>query len=126
MTKTERIIEYMQAMSNTDLAYTMANVCYYYHLYNDYWLEMEDFDEVMEGSYVAELVIKAGKDFDPTDEFFITDGMSYLYSDNAEGVGQDIRNNIPEYASMLVDYGVSDTGDSGLDSILESRHMSYD
>ena len=122
MSKTERIIEYMQAMSNTDLAYTMANVCYMYNFYNDRWQEMGDFDEVMEGvlpSYVAELVIKAAKDFDPTDEFFITDGMSYLYSDNAEGVGQDIRNDIPEYARLFVNYGVWNTGDSGLDSILE-------
>ena len=122
MSTTERIIEYMYGMSNTDLAYAMANVCYMYNFYNDRWQEMGDFDEVMEGvlpSYVAELVIKAGKDFDPTDEFFITDGISYIYSDNAEGVGQDIRNNIPEYASILVDYGVSDTGDSGLNSILE-------
>ena len=122
MTKTERIIEYMHGMSNTDLAYTMANVCYMYNFYNDRWQEMGDFDEVMEGvlpSYVAELVIKAGKDFDPTDEFVITDGISYLYSDNAEGVGQEIRNNIPEYASIIMAYGVWNTGDSGLDSILE-------
>lgn len=122
MTKTELIIEYMQAMSNTDLAYTMSNVCYMYNFYNDRWQEMEDFDEVMKRvlpSYVAELVIKAGKDFDPTDEFFITDGISYLYSGNAEYVGEWIRKDIPEYASMLVAYGVLDTGDSGLDSILE-------
>lgn len=122
MTKTERIIEYMYGMSDTALAYTMANVCYMYNFYNDRWQEMGDFDEVMEGvlpSYVAELVIKAGKDFDTTDEFFITDGMSYLYSGNAEYVGEWIRNDIPEYASMLVAYGVLDTGDSGLDSILE-------
>lgn len=122
MTKYERIVEYMYGMSNTELAYTMSKVCYMYNFYNDRWQEMGDFDEVMEGvlpSYVAELVIKAGKDFDPTDEFFITDGISYLYSDNAEGVGQDIRNNIPEYAGMLMAYGVWNTGDSGLDSILE-------
>lgn len=122
MTKTERIIEYMYGMSDTDLAYTMANVCYYYHFYNDYWQEMGDFDEVMEGvlpSYVAELVIKAGKDFDPTDEFFITDGISYLYSRNAEYVGEWIRDYIPEYARMLVAYGVLNTLDSGLNSILE-------
>lgn len=122
MTKTERIIEYMYGMSDTELAYTMANVCYYYHFYNDYWLEMGDFDDAMEGvlpSYVAELVIKAGKDFDPTDEFFITDGMSYLYSGNAEYVGEWMRDYIPEYARMLVAYGVCSTGDSGLDSILE-------
>lgn len=122
MTKTERIIEYMYGMSDTELAYTMANVCYMYNFYNDMWQGMGDFDEVMEGvlpSYVAELVIKAGKDFDPTDEFFITDGISYLYSGNAEYVGECIRNDIPEYARLLVNYGVWNTGEGGLDSILE-------
>lgn len=122
MTKYERVVEYIACMSNTDLAYTMSNVCYMYNFYNDRWQEMEDFDEVMKRvlpSYVAELVIKAGKDFNPTDEFFITDGISYLYSGNAEYVGEWIRKDIPEYASMLVAYGVLDTGDSGLDSILE-------
>ena len=122
MTKYERVVEYMQAMSNTALAYTISSVCYQWNFYVGRWHEMGNFDDVMEGvlpSYVAELVIKAGKDFDPTDEFFITDGMSYLYSDNAEGVGQDIRNNIPEYARLFVNYGVWNTGDSGLDSILE-------
>lgn len=122
MTKYERVVEYMQAMSNTALAYTVSSVCYQWNFHVERWQEMGDFDDVMEGvlpSYVAELVIKAGKDFDPTDEFFRTDGMSYLYSGNAEEVGQDIRNDIPEYARLLVNYGVWNTGDSGLDSILE-------
>ena len=122
MTKYERVVEYMQAMSNTALAYTVSSVCYQWNFHVERWQEMGDFDEVMEGvlpSYVAELVIKAGKDFDPTDEFFITDGISYLYSGNAEYVGEWIRKDIPEYAGMLIAYGVWNTGDSGLGSILE-------
>lgn len=122
MTKTERIIEYMRGMSGTDLAYTMANVCYYYHFYNDYWLEMEAFDDAMEDVIPSEaihLAKLAGDDFSLADEFFITDKCTYLYSRNAEYVGEWIRDYIPEYARMLVAYGVLNTLDSGLNSILE-------
>lgn len=122
MTKYERIVEYMDSMSNTALAYTMASVCYQYNLYADHWQEMGDFDEVMddvEPSYAVCLALKAHGDFDLTDEFFISDKISFLYSANAEEVGRSIRNDIPEYARLIVSYGVSDTGDSGLDSILE-------
>lgn len=122
MTKYERIIEYMYGMSNTDLAYTMSNVCYYYHFYNDYWLEMGDFDDAMEDVMPSEaihLAMCAGVDFRLGDEFFITDKCTYLYSGNAEEVGEWIRNDIPEYARMIVDYDVCNTGDSGLDSIIE-------
>ena len=122
MTKTERIIEYMYGMSDTDLAYTMANVCYYHHFYDDYWLEMGDFDDAMEDVMPSEaihLATRAGDDFNLADEFFITDKCTYLYSANAEYVGGWMRDYIPEYARMLVAYGVLNTLDSGLNSILE-------
>ena len=122
MTKTERIIEYMYGMSDTDLAYTMANVCYYYHFYNDYWLVMGDFDDAMEDIMPSEaiyLATLAGDDFNLADEFFITDKCTYLYSANAEYVGEWIRKDIPEYARMLIAYGVLNTLDSDLNSILE-------
>ncbi len=122
MTKYERVVEYMQAMSNTALAYTVSSVCYQWNFYAERWQEMGDFDDVMEDVLPSEaihLATCAGDDFSLSDEFFITDKCTYLYSANAEEVGQDIRNDIPEYARLLVNYGVWNTGDSGLDSILE-------
>lgn len=122
MTKYERIIDYLKSMSDYDLAYAMSYTCYMYNLYTDYWHSMGDFDEVMddvEPSYTVKLALEAGHDFDMTDEYFMTDKVSYLYSGNAEDVAEYVRNDIQEYARLIIDYDVTDTGDTGLNSIIE-------
>lgn len=122
MTKTERIINYLKSMADYDLAFTTAYICYTYNLYTDQWQSMGDFDEVMEDvepSYTVKLALDAGHDFDMTDEFFITDKCTYLYSGNAEDVAEYVRNDIQEYARLIIDYDVTDTGDNELNSIIE-------
>lgn len=122
MTKTERIIEYLNSMSDYDLVSTIANICYQNNFYCEQWMDMNDFDEVMEDvepSYTVQLALDAGHDFDIGDEYFITDKVNYLYSGTAEEAAEWIRNDIPEYARIIVDYGIDDTGDNGLDSIIE-------
>lgn len=85
MTKLERVIQYMDTnLSNSGLAYIMADACYEW----------------------------GGK---------WTDFVEELQSCSAEEAGEDIRNNLEEYARILVDNDVYDTGDDGLDSILESE-----
>lgn len=125
MTKLERVIQYMDTnLSNSGLAYIMADACYEWGEVDWYWQDMESFDDVFrdeQSSQVAYLVINAGRDFDLNDEFFRTDFVEELQSCSAEEAGEDIRNNLEEYARILVDNDVYDTGDDGLDSILESE-----
>lgn len=124
MTKLERVIKYMDThLSNSGLAYIMANACYECREVDWYWQDMESFDDVFrdeQPSQVAYLVINAGRDFDIDHEFFRTDFVEELQSGSAEDVGEDIRDNLEEYARILVDNDVY-TGDDGLDSILESE-----
>lgn len=122
MTKTERIIKCLMAMSNSHLAYTMASICYEYNLYLDYWQDMDDFDEVMEDvepSYTVKLVLDAGMDFDMSDEFFRTDKMGYIQSADANEVGEYIKNEVEEYARLIIAYGVQYTLDDELNNIIE-------
>ena len=122
MTKTERLIDYMNSMDNNDLVHTIVDMCYQYNLYTDNWMSMEDFDEVMkdvEPSCTVKLVLDAGRDFDMTDEYFITDKMDYMYSGDVDMTAKWIRNDIPEYARIIIDYGIEDTLDAGLNSIIE-------
>ena len=125
MTKLERVIKYMDTnLSNRGLAYIMADACYECREVDRYWQDMESFDGVFrdeQPSQVAYLVINAGRDFDLNDEFFRTDFVEELQSCSAEKAGEDIRDNLEEYARILVDNDVYDTGDDGLDSILESE-----
>ena len=124
MTKLERVIKYMDTnLSNSGLAYIMADACYECREVDWYWQDMESFDDVFrdeQPSQVAYLVINAGRDFDLNDGFFRTDFVEELQSCSAEEAGEDIRDNLEEYARILIDYDVY-TGDDGLDSILESE-----
>lgn len=120
--KTERIIECLNSMSNSHLAYTMASICYEYNLYLDFWQDMEDFDEVMEDvepSYTVKLVLEAGMDFDMSDEFFRTDKMNYIQSADANEVGKCIKNDVEQYAHLIIAYGVQYTLDDELNNIIE-------
>lgn len=123
MTKLERIVDYLSTMQAEKLAYIMADACYECGEADWYWQDMESFDGVFrdeQPSQVAYLVINAGRDFDLNDEFFRTDFVEELQSCSAEKAGEDIRDNLEEYARILVDNDVY-TGDDGLDSILESE-----
>ena len=100
MTKLERVIQYMDTnLSNSGLAYIMADACYEWGEVDWYWQDMESFDDVFrdeQSSQVAYLVINAGRDFDLNDEFFRTDFVEELQSCSAEEAGEDIRNNLEE------------------------------
>lgn len=122
MTKAERLIEYLNSMSDSDLVYPMIEMCYRYNFCLDYWQSMQDFDGIMgdvEPSYVVKLVLDAGDDFDIDDEFFITDKTNYLYSGDIEDVADWIRKDIPEYAKLIVEYGIQNIIDDGINSIFE-------
>lgn len=98
-TKEERIVDYLEGASDTDLLYAWKNYCSEYNPDGEVF-EMDDFSEVFEmrddGPWEAVRAAYYG-DFRPTDEYFWFDGYGNLESANDLGkAGIDVEE-IAEY-----------------------------